>query len=138
MSRAQDPDIRIGCPAQITQLRYQGMILCQRHVCYYSERGDLLKDRFGLMMKNDGFHVQRPLDKSKWTSEKQIRCADAQRWLSNDSQSSFAFLQKLSSKSNNARREEAGQERANIFMAMAIFFCHVLKILTSDLDSPLK
>ena len=54
--------------------------------------GDLLEDRFVLMMKNDGFHDQRPLDKAKWTSEKQIRCADAQWWLSNDSQSSSAFL----------------------------------------------
>ena len=40
--------------------------------------GDLLMDRFGLMMKNDEFHDWRPLDKAKWTSEKQIRCADAQ------------------------------------------------------------
>ena len=92
MSRAQDPDIRFGRPAQITQLRYQRMILCQRHVCYDPERGDLLEDRFGLMMKNDGFHGQRPLDKAEWTSEKQIRCADAQWWHSNDSQSSSAFL----------------------------------------------
>ena len=51
------------------------MILCQRHVCYYSERGDLLRDRFVLMMKNNEFHDQRPSDKAKWTSEKQIRCA---------------------------------------------------------------
>ena len=75
MSRAQDLDVRSGRPAQITQLRYQGMILCQRHVCYYSERGDLLMDRFGLMMKNYGIHDQRPSDKARWTSEKQIRCA---------------------------------------------------------------
>ena len=47
-------------------------------ICYYSERGDLLLGRFGLMMKNDECHDQRPLDKAKWTSEKQIRCADAQ------------------------------------------------------------
>ena len=37
----------------------------------------MLKDRFGLMMKNDEFHDKRPSDKAKWT-EKQIR-ADAQR-----------------------------------------------------------
>ena len=82
MSCVQDPDIRFGRPAQITQLRYQRMILCQRHVCYYSERGDLLENRIVLMMKNDRFHDQRPLDKAKWTSEKQIRCADAQWWPS--------------------------------------------------------
>ena len=40
--------------------------------------GDLLEDRFGLMMKHEEFHDQRPLDKAKWTSEKQIRCADKQ------------------------------------------------------------
>ena len=95
MSRAQDPDIRSGCPAQITQLRYQRMILCQRHVCYYSERGDLLRDRFVFMMKNDEFHDQMPLDKAKWTSEKQIRCADAQWWFSNDSQSCFPLEAEL-------------------------------------------
>ena len=54
--------------------------------------GDLLEERFGLMMKNDEFHHQRPLDEAKWTSEKHIRCADAQLWFSNDSQSSSAFL----------------------------------------------
>ena len=51
LSRAQDPDVRSWRPAQITQLRYQGLILCQRHVCYYSERGDLLLDRFARIMK---------------------------------------------------------------------------------------
>ena len=90
------------------------------------------------MMKHEEFHDQRPLDKAKWTSEKQIRCADAQWWLSNDSQSFLAFLQKLSSKSNNGGRDEAGQEKAKLFVAMAVFFCHVLRILTSDLDAPLK
>ena len=84
MARARDPDIRIGCPAQRTQLRYQGMNIFQRHACYYSEHGDLLKDRFGLMMNNDEFHDQKPLDKANWMSEKQIRCADAQWWFSND------------------------------------------------------
>ena len=39
--------------------------------------GDFLQNRFGLMMKNEEFHDKRPLDKAKWTSEKQIRCADA-------------------------------------------------------------
>ena len=78
MSRAQDPDVRFGRPAQITQLRYHRMILCQRHVCYYSERGDLLENRFGHMMKHEEFHDYRLLDKATWTSEKQIRCADAQ------------------------------------------------------------
>ena len=75
LSRAQDPDVRSGRPAQITQLR------CQRKFSQDILRdgsGDLLMNRFGLMMKNDGFHDQRPLDKARWTSEKQIRCADAQ------------------------------------------------------------
>ena len=57
--------------------------------------GDLLEERFGLIMKNDEFHDQRPLDKAKWTSEKQIRCADAQCGLGNDSQSSSAVLYQL-------------------------------------------
>ena len=52
-SRAQDLDVRFGRPAQITQFRYQRIILCQRHVCYYSERGDLSQNRFGLIMKNN-------------------------------------------------------------------------------------
>ena len=78
MSRAQDPDIRFGCPAQITKLRCQGMIQYQRHVHYYSERGDLLADRFWLMMKNDEFHGLETVDKAKWTSEKQNCSADAQ------------------------------------------------------------
>ena len=54
------------------------MILYQRHVHYYSERGDLLEERFALMMKNDGFHGLETVDKPKWTSEKPFRCADAQ------------------------------------------------------------
>ena len=91
--------------------------------------------RFGHDDENDRFHDSRPLDKAKWTSEKQIRCADAQWWLSNDSQSSSAFLQKLSSKSNNGGRKKAGQEKAKLFVAMAVFFCHVLRILVSDLDA---
>ena len=59
--------------------------------------GDLLRPRFGHMMEFEEFGHQRPLDKAQWTSEKQIRCADAQWTLDNDSQSSLASLQKLSS-----------------------------------------
>ena len=47
------------------------------------------------MMEFEEFDDQRPLDKAQWTSEKQIRCADAQWTLDNDSQSSPASLQKL-------------------------------------------
>ena len=71
------------------------MILYQRHACYYSERGDLLQDRFWSMMKFDEFDDQRPVNKAQWTSQKQIRCADAQWTLDNDSQSSPASLKKL-------------------------------------------
>ena len=30
------------------------------------------------------------------------------------------------------------EKNAKLFMAMEVFFCHVLRILTSDLDAPLK
>ena len=49
------------------------------------------------MMEFEEFGVQRTVDKAQWTSEKQICCADAQWTLDNDSQSSLASLQKLSS-----------------------------------------
>ena len=55
------------------------MILYQRHVhYYYAEHGDLLEERFVVMMKNDGFHNLETADKLEWTSEKPFRCADAQ------------------------------------------------------------
>ena len=54
-------------------------------------------DRFWSMMEFEEFDDQRTADKAQWTSEKQIRCADAQWTLDNDSQSSPASLQKLSS-----------------------------------------
>ena len=47
------------------------------------------------MTEFEEFDDWRPLDKAQWTSEKQIRCADAQWRLDNDSQSSPASLQKL-------------------------------------------
>ena len=43
-----------------------------------------------------------------------------------------------SSKSNNAIKEKADNERAKLFMAMGVFFCHVLRILSSDLNAQLK
>ena len=112
LSRAQDPHIRIRQGPGCNKLRYQGMILYQRHVHYYAERGDLLENRFLLMMKNDGFHRLETVDKPKWTSEKPFRCADAQWWLDNDSQSSPASLKQLSSKSNNEHREKAGPDQS--------------------------
>ena len=57
--------------------------------------GDLLKDRFGLMMKNEDFHDWRPLAHGKWTFQKHFRCADAHCGLGNDSQSSSAVLYQL-------------------------------------------
>ena len=54
------------------------MILYQRHVYCYPEHGDLLEERFVLMMKMMDFHGLETVDKPKWTSEKQFRCADAQ------------------------------------------------------------
>ena len=71
------------------------MSLYARHVCYYSERGDLLEDRFGHMTEFEEFDDQRQFDKAQWTFEEQIRCADAQWTLDNDSQSSLTSLQKL-------------------------------------------
>ena len=47
------------------------------------------------MIEFEEFDDWRPLDKAQWTSEKQIRCADAQWILGNDSQSSPASLKKL-------------------------------------------
>ena len=88
------------------------MILCQRHVHRNAEHGVLLKERFVLMMKNDGFRSFETVDKPKRTSEKQFRCADAQWWLGNDSQSSPASLKQLSSKSNNEHREKAGPDQS--------------------------
>ena len=52
-------------------------------------------NRFGLMMENEGFHDQRPLDKAKWTFQKNVRCADAHCGLGNDSQSSPAVFYQL-------------------------------------------
>ena len=57
--------------------------------------GDLLKNRFGLMMKHDDFHDWRPLDNTKWTFQKHFRCADAHCGLDNDSQSFLAVLYQL-------------------------------------------
>ena len=110
------------------------MILYQRHVHYYAEGGDLLEQRFVLMMKNDGFHRLVTVDKPKWTSEKPFRCADAQWKLDNDSQSSPASLKQLSSKSNNEHREKAGPDQSKTMWANAVFFCHVLRIELSDLS----
>ena len=76
------------------------------------EHGAWLLERFVLMMKNDGFHHLETVDKPKWTSEKPFRCADAQWWLGNDSQSSPASLKQLSSKSNNEYREKAGPDQS--------------------------
>ena len=53
------------------------MIPCQRRVHYYSERGDLVEQRFGLMMKNMNFHGSGTFDKAFWMFHKQMWCADA-------------------------------------------------------------
>ena len=75
--RAPDLSIRIRQGAKPTQLGCQGLILCQRHVCYYSERGDLVEQRFGLMMKNKEFHGSETFDKVFGMFHKQMWCADA-------------------------------------------------------------
>ena len=67
-----------------------------------------------LMMKNDGFHGLETVDKPKWTSERQFRCADAQWLLGNDSQNSSASLKQLSSKSNNVSDLDACQDKPSL------------------------
>ena len=57
--------------------------------------GDLLMDRFSSMMDFEEFDDQKSVQKAQWTFQKQIRCADAQWILGNDSQSSPASLKKL-------------------------------------------
>ena len=47
------------------------------------------------MMEFEEFDDQRTVDKAQWTFNEQIRCADAQWRLDNDSQSSPASLKKL-------------------------------------------
>ena len=64
------------------------------------------------MMKTDEFHGLVTVDKAKWTSGKQIRCADTQWLLGNDSQSFPASLKKLSSESNNATSGKAGPDQS--------------------------
>ena len=54
------------------------MITYQRHIHYYSERGDLLLDRFWLMMENGDFHDLVTVDKIFGTIQKAFCCADAQ------------------------------------------------------------
>ena len=64
-----------------------------------------------------------------------IAAANIGRALSwNDSQSSPASLKQLSSKSNNEYREKAGPDQSKTMWANAVFFCHVLRILLSELD----
>ena len=45
--RAQDLSVRIWEGLKPCELGCQGMILCQRHVYYYSERGDLAEGKLG-------------------------------------------------------------------------------------------
>ena len=56
-SHAQHPYVRIWWWSQRTKLRYQGKILCDRHVCYYHGCRDLLLNRFRLMIDFLIFHV---------------------------------------------------------------------------------
>ena len=46
-----------------------GKVLSEAHEILRHGSGDLLLDRFGHMIEYDGFDVQRPLDKAKWTSQ---------------------------------------------------------------------
>ena len=86
------------------------MILYQRHVHRNAEHGVLLLERFVPMMKMMDYRLET-VD-TPWTSEKRFRCADAQWWLGNDSQSFHVSLKKLSSKSNNEHREKAGPDQS--------------------------
>ena len=52
-----DPTIRIELDIRINIPGCQGMILCDRHVCYYHECRDLLENRFRLMTYFHDFHV---------------------------------------------------------------------------------
>ena len=70
--------------------------------------GDLLKDRFGHMMEFEEFHDWRTVDKAQWTSEKQIRCADAQWTLTMTRRALLLPYRSSSSKSNNAHSGIAG------------------------------
>ena len=62
--RAPDLFVRIWQGAGITKLRYQGLSLYERHVCYYSGCGDFLLDRFWSMMEFEEYHDQRTVDKA--------------------------------------------------------------------------
>ena len=50
----------------------------------------------------------------------------------------LASLKKLSSESNNGGREDCWHLKARLFVARAVFFCHVLRILLSEFDEDLK
>ena len=80
------------------------------------------------MMTNDDYHDLETVDKPQWTSGKQIRCADAQWWLGNDSQSFPASLKKLGSESNSAPSGKAGPDQSKTIRANEVFFCNVLAI----------
>ena len=88
-------------------------------------------NRFGHMTEFEEFRVWRTVGKAQWTSEKQIRCADAQWTLDNDSLSCFL-------KEAQARRVKlrtVGKQTtfgANIFMAREVLFRDVLRIYLSE------
>ena len=80
------------------------------------------------------FHVQRPLSHTKWTFQKQFRCADAQCDSQVTHRASLASLKKLSSESNNGGREDCWPLKARLCVASGAFFCHVLRIIPSEFD----
>ena len=55
--RAQDPTVRIDSDIKMNLPWVEGMVLCDRHVCYYRECRDLLKERFRHMMDFHDFHA---------------------------------------------------------------------------------
>ena len=70
--------------------------------------------------------------------QKQFRCAGAQCDSQVTHRASLASLKKLSSESNNGGKEIWVCHEANIYVATAVFFCHVLRILMSEFNEGLK
>ena len=79
--------------------------------------------RFGHDDENDRFHDQRLLDKAKWTSEKQIRCADAQWDIVHGSKNLFKEQYYTDTRGYNTGREDCRQYQAEIMcISMTVYF----------------
>ena len=88
--------------------------------------GDLLRERFCHIVKIDGFHDQRPLDKAPWPSQKPGVCADAQCCK-------ITWLEELASERNTIQAQEyisasgeiAGKYTAKLYMKMRWLFINI-------------